>query len=86
MKGPSIIIETDEAVSVDWNNYDLSLEAAAKELSEGRDVVAREFQDYGDEYSMPEVDTLTARDYEGKTIDQIIEMIRGWYESFGRAS
>lgn len=82
-----IVIEKGNAVCVDHNDYDLSLTEAAQELFEGRNVIAREFEDYSDEseLSFPEVDNLIASDYTGKSIEQIIESIRGCYESFGRA-
>jgi hypothetical protein len=81
----SIIIEKGNAVCVDHNNYDLSLDGAAKELYNGNDIIAREFEDFDDDYSFPDVFTLSYRDYEGMTLDEIIESIRE-YESFGRAS
>lgn len=80
-----IIIEKNNAVSVDWNNYDLSLEEAAIELSEGRNVIAKEFEDYMDDDSFAGVDELLAHDYSGKSKEEIIDMIRGYYESFGRS-
>ena len=85
----AIIIEIGNARCVDHNKYDLNTEQAARELAEGRNVIAREYDDYGaddDEYSFPEVDTLLAIDYQGMSIVQIIESIRAYYESFGRAS
>lgn len=84
----AIIIEKGNAVSVDHNNYDLSLDQAAVELSKGRNVVAREFEDFSlddDDCSFPEVDVLEARDYAGMNTEQIIESIRGYYESFGKS-
>lgn len=80
-----VIITNGAATSVDWNEYDLSLEDAAKELHEGRNIIAREFEDFTDDFSFPEVDELNAVDYSGKSIDEIIECIRGYYESFGKA-
>lgn len=82
-----IITQSGNATSVDWNQYDLTLEQAAQELHAGRNVIAREFEDYSlddDDYSFPEVVTLQASDYEGWKVEDIIENIRGWNERFGR--
>ena len=84
----AIIIELGNATMVDHNNYDLSLDEAAKELSGGRDVIALEFTDYSQDesFEFPQTDVLKAEHYKGKSIDEIIESIRCYYESFGRAS
>jgi hypothetical protein len=79
-----IIIEKGTATSVDWNKYDLTLDQAAKELFEGRDVIAREFEDYDDDYSFPDVTVLKAEVFKGESVKDIIEHIRCWYEMFGR--
>jgi hypothetical protein len=82
----AIIIQIGSATSVDHNDYDLTLDQAAKELFEGRNVIAREFEDYDDDYSFPAVDTLHASNYEGETIEQIVGDLRCFYESFGRTT
>lgn len=87
LKPMPIIIEKGSATSVDWTKYELTTEQAAHELFEGRDVMAREFEDFFEEdsFSFPEVMKLSSTDFIGSSVEDIIESIRE-YERFGRAS
>lgn len=79
-----IVIESGSMVSVDWTDYNLSIDDAARYLKEGRNVVAREYYDYSedDDFYDPAVVELEAINYQEKTIDQIIHDLRE-YERFG---
>lgn len=79
-----IIIEKGSATSVDWNNYDLNLTEAAKELLAGRSIIALEHEDYDDDFSFAQVFTIHPEDFISETEDQVIDYLRCYYVSFGR--
>ena len=80
-----IITTIDNATSVDWTEYDLTLDAAAKALFDGKNIIAKEFGDYSSELIEevdPYPDTLEAKYYTGKSLNEIAESLR-YYELFG---
>ena len=81
-----MIIATDGMVTVvDHNNYNLSIDEAAGQLKNKKNVIAVEFPDFGQEYLQSVYQdpvVLNWQDYFEMEKEQIIEDIR-IYEQFG---
>lgn len=79
-----IVIEKGNTTSVDWTNYNLNLDEAARELKNGFNITVREYETFDDDLSFPEVIELDAEDYKHRPISQIRQILSSQYELFGK--